>query len=103
MWKTTNYKGEVVTWYSEKDIKPFLDPYFKRLDFKTIAELAKKSIRITTYNRELEEKIEAYELESQEAKEIIAELEWKCKKLINELEEVRREYEEKKDEKNKQI
>lgn len=58
MWKTTNYKGEEVTWYSEEDIKPFLDPYFKGLDFKTIAELAKKSIRITAYNRKLEHKIE---------------------------------------------
>lgn len=58
MWKTINYKGESVTWYSEEDIKPFLDPYFKGLDFKTIAELAKKSIRITAYNRELEHKIE---------------------------------------------
>lgn len=85
MWKTTNYKGEAVTWYSEEDIKPFLDPYFNGLDFKTIAELAKKSIRITAYNRELEQKIEAYELESQEAKEIIAELEYKCKKLERDL------------------
>jgi Leu/Phe-tRNA-protein transferase len=58
MWKTTNYKGETVTWYSEEDIKPFLDPYFNGLDFKTIAELAKKSIRITAYNCELEHKIE---------------------------------------------
>lgn len=58
MWKTTNYKGEAVTWYSEEEIKPFLDPYFKGLDFKTIAELAKKSIRITAYNRELEDKLE---------------------------------------------
>lgn len=58
MWKTINYKGETVTWYSEEDIKPFLDPYFKGLDFKTIAELAKKSIRITAYNRELEDKLE---------------------------------------------
>ena len=81
MWKTTNYKGEAVTWYSEEDIKPLLDSYFKGLDFKTIAELAKKSIRITAYNRELEEKIEACELESQEAKEIIAELEWKYENL----------------------
>lgn len=58
MWKTTNYKGEAVTWYSEEDVKPFLDLYFKGLDFKTIAELAKKSIRITAYNSELEHKIE---------------------------------------------
>ena len=57
MWKTTNYKGEQV-WYSDEEIKPFLDPYFKGLDFKTIAELAKKSIRITAYNSELEHKIE---------------------------------------------
>lgn len=57
MWKTTNYKGGQV-WYSEDDIKPFLDPYFKGLDFKTIAELAKKSIRITAYNREFEDKLE---------------------------------------------
>ncbi len=83
MWKTNNYKGESVTWYSEDDIKPFLDPYFKGLDFKTIAELAKKSIRITDYNRELEDKIEAYEQENQEAKEIIAELEHKIKTLQN--------------------
>jgi len=54
MWKTTNYKGEGVIWYSEEDIKPFLDPYFKGLDFKTLAELAKKSIRITAENRKYE-------------------------------------------------
>lgn len=76
------------TWYSKKEIEPFLDSYFDGLDFKTIAELAKKSIRLTTENRELEQKIEAYELESQEAKEIIAELEWQCKKLTKELEEL---------------
>ena len=75
------------TWYSKEEIEPFLDSYFDGLDFKTIAELAKKSIRITTENRKLEQKIEAYELESQEAKEIIAELEWRCKKLIKELKE----------------
>lgn len=57
MWKTNNYNGERV-WYSQEDIKPFLDPYFKGLDFNTIAELAKKSIRITAYNSELEHKIE---------------------------------------------
>lgn len=58
MWTIINYLGESVIWYSEEDIKPFLDPYFKGLDFKTIAELAKKSIRITAYNRELEDKLE---------------------------------------------
>jgi hypothetical protein len=57
MWKTNNYKGESV-WYSQEDIKPFLDPFFKGLDFKTIAELAKNSIGITAYNSALEHKIE---------------------------------------------
>ena len=36
----------------------FNDPYFKGLTIEQIIELAKKSIRITTYNRELEKKIE---------------------------------------------
>lgn len=57
MWKINNYKGEQV-WYSKEEIEPFLDSYFDGLDFKTIAELAKKSIRITAYNRELEDKTE---------------------------------------------
>ncbi len=83
MWTMINYLGEAVTWYSEEDIKPLLDPYFRGLDFKTIAELAKKSIRITAYNSELEHKIEAYKQEKQEAKEIIAELEHKIKTLQN--------------------
>lgn len=66
MWKTTNYKGEAVTWYSEEDIKPFLDPYFKGLDFKTIAELAKKSIRITAENCKLEHKIKTLQTKNPE-------------------------------------
>lgn len=33
------------------------DPYFKGLDLEEIIELAKKSIRITSYNSELEYKI----------------------------------------------
>ena len=32
-------------------LEPFKDDYFKNLDTKTIAELAKKSIRLTTENR----------------------------------------------------
>ena len=39
-------------------INQFNDPYFKGLTIEQIFELAKKSIRITTYNRELEKKIE---------------------------------------------
>lgn len=58
MWKITNYKGEPVTWYSEEEIKPFLDPYFKGLDFEIIAELAKKSIRITADNCCMQHKLE---------------------------------------------
>ena len=38
-------------------LMPFEDEYFKGLDTKTIAELAKKSIRITTDNSKLEQKL----------------------------------------------
>lgn len=38
----------------QKELEPFKDDYFKGLDNKTIAELAKKSIRITAENRRLE-------------------------------------------------
>lgn len=44
-------------------LEPFEDEYFKGLDTKQIAELAKKSIRLTTENRKLEavlEEIEEY-------------------------------------------
>ena len=36
-------------------LKPFEDSYFNGLSTFEISELAKKSIRITTYNRELEQ------------------------------------------------
>lgn len=41
----------------EKALAPFNDEYFKGLDTKQIAELAKKSIRLTTENRKLENKL----------------------------------------------
>lgn len=39
-------------------IMPFEDDYFKGLSYKQIAELAKKSIRITAINSELENRLE---------------------------------------------
>ena len=39
----------------EQALEPFNDEYFKGLDTKQIAELAKKSIRLTTENRKLED------------------------------------------------
>ena len=45
--------------YSLKTIKILLnDPYFNGLTLEQILELAKKSIRITTENRQLEDKLE---------------------------------------------
>ena len=38
----------------QEGLEPFKEDYFKGLDNKTIAELAKKSIRITAENRRLE-------------------------------------------------
>lgn len=54
--------NEVIKQYTER-LAPFEDEYFKGLDTKQIAELAKKSIRLTTYNRDLEcalDEIESY-------------------------------------------
>ena len=39
----------------KRELQPFNDNYFKDLDTKIIAELAKKSIRITAENRKLEQ------------------------------------------------
>lgn len=38
--------------------KPFEDEYFKGLSYENIAELAKKSLRLTAENRELEDSVE---------------------------------------------
>lgn len=42
-------------------LMPFEDEYFKDLDTKTIAELAKKSIRLTRENRKLEDTLDEIE------------------------------------------
>ena len=42
----------------EKRLEPFQDEYFRGLNEKQIAELAKKSIRLTQYNRKLEDCLE---------------------------------------------
>lgn len=44
-----------------QELKPFKDDYFKNLDTKTIAELAKKSMRLTTENRKLEDALDEIE------------------------------------------
>lgn len=50
-------------------LAPFQDEYFKGLDTKTIAELAKKSQRLTSENRELEQKNEELKAQVDEWKE----------------------------------
>lgn len=45
----------------EQELEPFKDDYFKNLDTKTIAELAKKSIRLTTENRKFEDALDEIE------------------------------------------
>ena len=44
----------------EKELKPFQDDYFKGLTKQQIAELAKKSIRLTTENREIVAKLNEF-------------------------------------------
>lgn len=50
-------------------LAPFQDEYFKGLDTKAIAELAKKSQRLTSENRELEQKNEELKAQVDEWKE----------------------------------
>lgn len=45
----------------EREFEPFKDDYFKNLDTKNIAELAKKSIRLTTENGKLEDALDEIE------------------------------------------
>nr|DAU06645.1 MAG TPA: hypothetical protein [Caudoviricetes sp.] len=44
-----------------QELEPFKDNYFKNLDTKTIAELAKKSIRLTTENGKFEDALDEIE------------------------------------------
>ena len=46
--------GETIKINYDNILEPFNDDYFKGLDITAIAELAKKSIRLTTENRKLE-------------------------------------------------
>lgn len=53
------------------ELEPFKDDYFKDLSTKEIAELAKKSIRLTTYNLALEEKYLDIKEENEKLNKII--------------------------------
>lgn len=51
----------------KQELNPFKDPYFKGLDNQIIAGLAKKSIRLTTENRKLENALDEIETILQDA------------------------------------
>lgn len=59
--KTQNQYNEVVEQNKnlQKELQPFRQPYFKNLTTDTIAELAKKSFRLTTQSIEAENLIES--------------------------------------------
>ena len=54
----------------KKQIAPFKDKYFQGLDMEAIAELAKKSIRLTTENRELEDENEKLKIQLMQNSEV---------------------------------
>lgn len=56
----TDNADKIISRYKQA-LEPFKDDYFKNLDTKTIAELAKKSIRLTTENRKLEDALDELE------------------------------------------
>lgn len=53
--KSENLSFKELIKYQDEQLEPFNDGYFEHLDTKIIAELAKKSIRITAENRKLEQ------------------------------------------------
>lgn len=55
------YKLKEILNEYRQELEPFKDGYFKNLDTKTIAELAKKSIRLTTENRKFEDALDEIE------------------------------------------
>lgn len=56
----TDNADKIISRYKQA-LEPFKDDYFKNLDTKTIAELAKKSIRLTTENRNFEDALDEIE------------------------------------------
>lgn len=56
----TDNADKIISRYKQA-LEPFKDDYFKNLDTKTIAELAKKSIRLTTENRKFEDALDEIE------------------------------------------
>lgn len=59
--KSENFTFEELVKYQDEQLEPFNDGYFEHLDTKMIADLAKKSIRLTTENRKLENALEEIE------------------------------------------
>lgn len=55
----------------KQELNPFKDPYFKGLDNQIIAGLAKKSIRLTTENRKLEQALDEIEKYCNEKKRCV--------------------------------
>lgn len=56
----TDNADKIISRYKQA-LEPFKDDYFKNLDTKTIAELAKKSIKLTTENRKFEDALDEIE------------------------------------------
>lgn len=56
----TDNADKIISRYKQA-LEPFKDDYFKNLDTQTIAELAKKSMRLTTENRKFEDALDEIE------------------------------------------
>jgi hypothetical protein len=59
--KSENFTFEELVKYQDEQLEPFNGGYFEHLDTKMIADLAKKSIRLTTENRKLENALDEIE------------------------------------------
>ena len=59
--KSENFSFKELIKYQDEQLEPFNDGYFEHLDTKIIAELVKKSIRLTTENRKLQNALDEIE------------------------------------------
>lgn len=59
--KSENFTFEELVKYQDEQLEPFNGRYFEHLDTKMIADLAKKSIRLTTENRKLKNALDEIE------------------------------------------
>ena len=92
MLKDLSYENQKFCYQIEeqtKQLEPFKDEYFKGLDNVVIAQLAKKSIRITVENSKLEQTLTEIKEIAEDAKtKVFVDMEEFWKQILQKISEV---------------